>query len=137
MVSITLQLSPELEQQLRLHAAQQGIHLDRYILNALQERLRSSSRGAAALSNPEDSPHNPELPNPIVQAIAHYIQDQPTLPDFPTGLRIALETFLLEQGYLAQPKKRLRITPAEQGSGYQNTAIDHDQVLANLPAPLN
>jgi hypothetical protein len=74
---------------------------------------------------------NTELPDPLVQAIARYIQDQPTPTDYPAVLQIALETFLCERGYLSQPQKRLRITPAEQGSGYSNTAINHDQVLAN------
>jgi hypothetical protein len=53
MTTITLQLSPELEQQLRLQAAQQGIHLDRYILNALQERLQPSWGNTAADSKTE------------------------------------------------------------------------------------
>jgi hypothetical protein len=73
-----------------------------------------------------------ELPDRIVQAIAEYIQDQPTPTDFPEVLQTALETFLSERGYLSSSKKRLHITPAEQGSGYRNTAIEHDQVLANL-----
>lgn len=30
--------------------------------------------------------------------------------------------------------KRLRITPAPQGSGYTDTSINHDRVLANLDA---
>lgn len=32
------------------------------------------------------------------------------------------------------PTKHLRITPAAQGSGYTDTALNHDQVLANLDA---
>ncbi|MDX2244877.1 MAG: hypothetical protein NW224_29735 [Leptolyngbyaceae cyanobacterium bins.302] len=47
-------------------------------------------------------------------------------------LQIALEAFLSDRGYLSTTKKRLRITPAEQGSGYSNTAIDHDAVFAEL-----
>ncbi len=30
------------------------------------------------------------------------------------------------------PKKRFQITPANQGSGYANTAIDHDHILADF-----
>jgi Arc/MetJ-type ribon-helix-helix transcriptional regulator len=30
------------------------------------------------------------------------------------------------------PQKRLHITPAAQGSGYTDTALNHDRVLANL-----
>jgi hypothetical protein len=42
MNSITLQLSSELEQQLLSAAIEQGIEPDLYILNTLQERLRSN-----------------------------------------------------------------------------------------------
>ncbi len=40
MTTITLNLSPELEHQIRTEAARQGVEPDRYILNALQERLQ-------------------------------------------------------------------------------------------------
>ena len=39
---------------------------------------------------------------------------------------------LLTASTPASPQKRLHITPAAHGSGYTNTAIDHDRVLANL-----
>jgi len=53
MADITLQLSSELEQQLRTEAARHGINPDRYILNALQERLQDSSRPKASLPKAE------------------------------------------------------------------------------------
>jgi hypothetical protein len=53
MADITLQLTPELEQQLRTEAAKQGINPDRYILNTLQERLNSPLRLTPALSKAE------------------------------------------------------------------------------------
>ena len=40
MTTITLNLSPELEQQIRTEASRQGVERDRYILNTLQERLQ-------------------------------------------------------------------------------------------------
>lgn len=40
MTTITLNLSPELEHQIRAEASRQGVEPDRYILNALQERLQ-------------------------------------------------------------------------------------------------
>jgi hypothetical protein len=73
-----------------------------------------------------------ELPDHLAQAIKEYIQDQPNPTNVPDVLQTALETFLVERGYLSSPKKRLHITPAEQGSGYSNTSIDHDRVLSNL-----
>ena len=53
MANITLQLPPELEQQLRTEAAKQGINPDRYILNALQERLQAFPRPNASLPKAE------------------------------------------------------------------------------------
>ncbi len=72
-----------------------------------------------------------ELPDDIAQAIAEYIQDQPTQTDIPSVLRTALQTFLVERGYLGS-QKRLHITPATQGSGYSDTSINHDQVLSHF-----
>ncbi len=43
MTAITLNLSPELEQELRTEAAKQGLEPDRYIIHALQERLQAKS----------------------------------------------------------------------------------------------
>jgi deferrochelatase/peroxidase EfeB len=40
MTTINLNLPPELEHQIRTEAARQGVEPDRYILNALQERLQ-------------------------------------------------------------------------------------------------
>jgi hypothetical protein len=65
---------------------------------------------------------NTELPDDIAQAIADYIQDQPTPTDIPSVLQTALQTFFTERGYLCS-QKRLHITPATQGSGYSNTSI--------------
>lgn len=53
MTIITLEIPPELEQRLRDEAAKQGINPDRYILNALQESLQSSS-AASQIRNEAD-----------------------------------------------------------------------------------
>jgi hypothetical protein len=42
MTSITLKLSPDLEQKLRTEAAKEGIEPDCYIVNTLQERFQSN-----------------------------------------------------------------------------------------------
>lgn len=74
-----------------------------------------------------------ELPDEVIQAIEDYIHNQPNAPTVPAVVQMALQTFLTAQGYLVTPpRKRLCITPASQGSGYTNTALDHDRVLANL-----
>jgi hypothetical protein len=74
---------------------------------------------------------NAELPDDIAQAIAEYIQDQPTPTDISSVLQTALQTFFTERGYL-NSQKRLHITPATQGSGYSDTSINHDQALSNF-----
>jgi hypothetical protein len=43
MTAITLNLSPELDQELRTEAARQGLEPDRYIIHTLQERLQPKS----------------------------------------------------------------------------------------------
>jgi hypothetical protein len=42
MTAITLNLSSDLEQKLRIEAAKEGIDPDSYVVNALQERLQSN-----------------------------------------------------------------------------------------------
>jgi hypothetical protein len=42
-------------------------------------------------------------------------------------VQAALREFLGIRGYLP-PRRTLRITPAEHGSGFTNTSIDHDSV---------
>jgi len=54
MATITLEITPELEQQLREEAARQGLEPNRYILNALAERLRpTASQAVPHLSGSE------------------------------------------------------------------------------------
>lgn len=53
MATITLELTPELEQQLRDEAAKQGLDPSRYIVNALKERLRPAMRDVSRLSKAE------------------------------------------------------------------------------------
>ena len=53
MATITLELAPELEQQLRNEAAKQGLDPSRYIVNALKERLRPAVRDVSHLSKAE------------------------------------------------------------------------------------
>ncbi|NDJ19759.1 DUF2811 domain-containing protein [Myxacorys almedinensis] len=74
---------------------------------------------------------NTELPDDLAQAIADYIQDQPTPTDIPSVLQTALQTFLIDRGYL-ESQKRLHITPASQGSGYSDTSIHHDHILTHF-----
>ena len=71
-----------------------------------------------------------EASDELLQAIESYIQNQPDASTFPAVVETALHSFLTMQGYFPSSKKRLRITPAEQGSGYRNTSIEHNRVMA-------
>lgn len=53
MAIITLEIPPELEQQLREAAAKQGLDPDRYIVNALTDRLRPPASSLLHLSRTE------------------------------------------------------------------------------------
>lgn len=53
MATITLELTPELEQQLRDEAAKQGLDPSHYIVNALKERLHLPLRDVSRLSKAE------------------------------------------------------------------------------------
>lgn len=53
MAIVTLEISPELEQQLRAEAAKQGVEPSLYILNTLQERLQPSDSDQTHLSKTE------------------------------------------------------------------------------------
>jgi hypothetical protein len=59
-----------------------------------------------------------ELPDELIQAIETYIHNQPDSLTMPVVIQTALRSFLMTQGYLPLPTKRLRITPASEGSGY-------------------
>ncbi len=53
MATITLELTPELEQQLWDEAAKEGLEPSHYIVNTLKERLRSPLRDVSRLSKAE------------------------------------------------------------------------------------
>lgn len=62
-------------------------------------------------------------------AIAAYQQDQEVPPALTAIAQAALREYLAERGYLA-PRRALRITPADQGSGKSDTSERHDRYLA-------
>lgn len=53
MTTITLELTPELEQRLRDEAAKQGLDPNHYIINAIKDRLHPFRREASPLSKAE------------------------------------------------------------------------------------
>ena len=71
------------------------------------------------------------LPEPLANALNAYIHDQEIPPSTTDVVQAALAQFLAEKGYLPSLKKRLKITPALTGSGYTDTSINHDIVIAS------
>ena len=71
-----------------------------------------------------------ELPKPITDILATYAQEHQTSSS--ATVQKAIQQFLIQEGYLAKPKKPFRLTPAAQGSGYTDTSINHDAVLAEF-----
>lgn len=71
-----------------------------------------------------------ELPTSIINALTAYTEgEQISSSD---TIRTALEAFLSAKGYLSQPKKSFRLSPASQGSGHNDISINHDAVLAEF-----
>jgi len=66
----------------------------------------------------------------VAQAVEAYRRDQELSPSLTSIAEAALTAFLAERGYLPS-RRRLRITPAKQGSGHTNTSIEHDRALAD------
>ena len=73
-----------------------------------------------------------DLPDRLAQALDSYLQDQDSSTI--TAVQTALEEFLSERGYLPITKKVLRITPAQIGSGYTDTSIQHDALELDVEA---
>jgi hypothetical protein len=75
------------------------------------------------------------LPDPVAQALTAYIGSQniPLTEDLIVNR--AIEQFLVQQGFLPTFKKRLTLTPAPEGSGYSDTALNHDQDFLDTHQP--
>lgn len=75
-----------------------------------------------------------DLPERLMDTLAQYAKQEEL--SLAGAMQIALQDFLVRQGYTPEPRRRLRITPAKQGSGFTETSIDHDAVpphLSNAP----
>jgi hypothetical protein len=75
------------------------------------------------------------LPDPIADALSAYIgsQNAPLTEDL--IIHNAIEQFLIQQGFLPTFKKRLTLTPNPEGSGYSDTALNHDQAFLDTHQP--
>jgi hypothetical protein len=73
-----------------------------------------------------------ELPTTIINALAAYNQEHKVSSS--DAVQTAIESFLIAKGYLSKPKKSFHLSPAPKGSGYTDTSINHDAVLAEFTA---
>ena len=73
---------------------------------------------------------NIELPSDIFHALDTYVEDHQTSSS--DTIQTAIKSFLIAKGYLSKPKKSFYLSPAPQGSGYTDTSINHDAVLAEF-----
>ena len=71
-----------------------------------------------------------ELPVTITEALTAYIETEQQSSS--ETIQTVLESFLIAKGYLSPPKKSFYLAPAIPGSGYVDTALNHDAVLAEL-----
>ena len=72
---------------------------------------------------------NVTLPDTLANALNSYIKDQENVLPANDIIENAIIEFLGQRGYLP-PKKTINFTPATQGSGFLNTSVNHDQILA-------
>ncbi|MEH2251487.1 hypothetical protein [Nostoc sp.] len=73
---------------------------------------------------------NITLPDAIANALNAYIKDQEVSIPANVVAETALEDFLCQRGYLHPRKQGLSLTPAPKGSGFQDTSLNHDKILA-------
>jgi hypothetical protein len=82
---------------------------------------------------------NITLPDAIANALDAYISDQEVPLPANAIVETALKEFLSERGYLPAQQQSLRLTSAVKGSGFKDTSVNHDKILAeqaflqNLP----
>ncbi|MDF5722355.1 MAG: hypothetical protein PUP91_18075 [Rhizonema sp. PD37] len=74
---------------------------------------------------------NITLPDAIANALKAYISAQEVHQPETAVVETALTEFLSERGYLPpQQEKSLRLTPAPKGSGFQDTSVNYDKIIA-------
>lgn len=71
-----------------------------------------------------------ELPKSVSNGLNTYSQEH-QISSSATAQK-AIEEFLLGQGYLSKSLNPFHLNPAAEGSGYTDTSINHDAVLAGF-----
>jgi hypothetical protein len=73
---------------------------------------------------------NITLPDAIANALSAYIGDQEVSLPANAIVENTLEEFLSQRGYLPPQKQGLRFTREPKGSGFKDTSVNHDTILA-------
>lgn len=77
------------------------------------------------------------IPDDLEADLNSYLKTQDVAPSLTGVVEIALRKFLkekqLEKRQYRPAQKRLRITPAEKGSGRHDVSVEHDRYLAEEP----
>lgn len=69
------------------------------------------------------------IPDDLDAALEAYRRDQDVPPALAALAQAALKEYLAQRGYLAS-ERRLRVTPASEGSGHTDISLNHDHYLA-------
>jgi hypothetical protein len=72
---------------------------------------------------------NITLPDTLANALNSYIKDQENVLPANDIIENAIMEFLGQRGYLP-PKKPINFTSVNKGSGFLDTSVNHDQILA-------
>jgi len=73
---------------------------------------------------------NITLPDELSDALNSYMRDREVSLPANAIVETALKEFLTQRGYLPPQRQSLHLTPAPKGSGFQDTSVNHDKILA-------
>ena len=72
------------------------------------------------------------LPSDLAEAVDEFTAQQEVEPTLTALVQAALRQFLARRGF--GPPAKLELPVAEAGSGYTDTSVEHDAVLAEATA---
>jgi metal-responsive CopG/Arc/MetJ family transcriptional regulator len=70
------------------------------------------------------------LPDDLEQALERFVDEQDAPVQLTAVVQTAVREYLGERGYLPS-RSKLRIRPADRGSGQDDVSVSHDQYLSS------